>query len=390
MISADPTVPDPMNAQAWNRYSYVGNDPLAFTDPSGFSWLSSFFHSIEHAISSAWHSITHFFATNAIARAILQIGLNFILSPLGPIGAAISAAVVVGLSGGNLGQVLRAGAIAGATALAFYEVGNLTNEIAGEDPSAAHIQPKFGTEAYAFNVAGHALVGCASSAASGASCQSGALSAGVTAGAGPLINGPKGLASLVANSVLGGVASVAGGGKFANGAVTAAFGYMYNATMHIGGSAEVPGLVAEGVTAAYRWFTGDESFVMGNSIGGGVVIQYTGATDRVRGTTVPYVGFYGQGATPVGSAETFNLELSGSGELGVGTGSIHGNFDGPSFNYSGMFGAAGGTATFSSSPNGDLAFSGLAVKVGAGLGVSASGSFTGAYTARDVLFGYGH
>jgi len=35
MISADPTVPDPLDAQAWNRYSYVGNDPLTFTDPSG-------------------------------------------------------------------------------------------------------------------------------------------------------------------------------------------------------------------------------------------------------------------------------------------------------------------------------------------------------------------
>jgi RHS repeat-associated protein len=33
MTSADPTVPDALNAQAWNRYSYVGNDPLTFTDP---------------------------------------------------------------------------------------------------------------------------------------------------------------------------------------------------------------------------------------------------------------------------------------------------------------------------------------------------------------------
>jgi hypothetical protein len=36
-------------------------------------------------------------------------------------------------------------------------------------------------------------------------------------------------AKLVATSVLGGLASVAGGGKFANGAVTAAFGYLFNA-----------------------------------------------------------------------------------------------------------------------------------------------------------------
>jgi hypothetical protein len=33
---------------------------------------------------------------------------------------------------------------------------------------------------------------------------------------------------LVANSTLGGLASIAGGGKFANGAVTGAFGYLFN------------------------------------------------------------------------------------------------------------------------------------------------------------------
>ncbi len=36
MISADPTVPAPLNSQAFNRYSYVYNSPLEFTDPSGF------------------------------------------------------------------------------------------------------------------------------------------------------------------------------------------------------------------------------------------------------------------------------------------------------------------------------------------------------------------
>lgn len=33
--SADPTVPDPGNAQAFNRYSYVLNNALVFTDPTG-------------------------------------------------------------------------------------------------------------------------------------------------------------------------------------------------------------------------------------------------------------------------------------------------------------------------------------------------------------------
>jgi RHS repeat-associated protein len=39
MMSADPFVPDPMNGQAWNRYSYVINNPLALTDTNGYCFL---------------------------------------------------------------------------------------------------------------------------------------------------------------------------------------------------------------------------------------------------------------------------------------------------------------------------------------------------------------
>ena len=34
-ISADPTVPDPLYSQSFNRYSYVYNNPLVYIDPSG-------------------------------------------------------------------------------------------------------------------------------------------------------------------------------------------------------------------------------------------------------------------------------------------------------------------------------------------------------------------
>jgi RHS repeat-associated protein len=234
MISADPTVPDPMNAQAWNRYSYVGNDPLAFTDPSGFSWLSDVFHDIVNAISSLFNAVP-------ILRSIAQLVITAVLSPfVGPfVAAAAGAAIITGLSGGNLGQMLRAGAIAAATAFAFNVVGAATNAVAGQgfDLSAAHIQPQFGTDAYAFNVAGHAAVGCLSSVASGGSCGSGAAAAAAGAAATPLVNtafpNPRGnagdfIGGTAASGVVGGLASVAGGGKFENGAITGAFGYMYN------------------------------------------------------------------------------------------------------------------------------------------------------------------
>ncbi len=35
-LSPDPLVQAPGNSQSWNRYSYVFNSPLSYTDPSGY------------------------------------------------------------------------------------------------------------------------------------------------------------------------------------------------------------------------------------------------------------------------------------------------------------------------------------------------------------------
>src|SRR5712691_6538188 len=69
------------------------------------------------------------------------------------------------------------------------------------------------------------------SAMSGGSCGSGALAAGFGSFAGPLV--PANLyAGTVVSAIVGGVGSVLGGGKFENGAVTASFGYLFNASLN--------------------------------------------------------------------------------------------------------------------------------------------------------------
>jgi hypothetical protein len=62
----------PGNPQAFNRYSYVGNDPLTFTDPSGFSWLSSFFNDVSTFFRAVF--------ANPLVRAVARIAIAAVLS----------------------------------------------------------------------------------------------------------------------------------------------------------------------------------------------------------------------------------------------------------------------------------------------------------------------
>jgi hypothetical protein len=150
---------------------------------------------------------------------------------------------------GDIGQSLRAGLRGGFTGAAFYAVGSLTTTT-GEAPQSmtGQINPATGQPYIAdavnpiTNTIGHATVGCISAAifgdngtSAGTRCQQGAAGAGVGAASGHFfgavgVNDSAG--QLVAATIGGGLGSVAAGGSFSEGAITGAFGYLFNECQH--------------------------------------------------------------------------------------------------------------------------------------------------------------
>jgi RHS repeat-associated protein len=61
-ISPDPTVPDPSNTQMFNRYMFVGGNPISFVDMDGYqqseSGSSNIVSDVLNTIEDAWNSLT--------------------------------------------------------------------------------------------------------------------------------------------------------------------------------------------------------------------------------------------------------------------------------------------------------------------------------------------
>jgi len=311
--SADPTVTDPMNPQGWNRYSYVGNNPLTFIDPNGYDFfddvfgaIGNFFSDVFNTVVGAVNSVVNFIQNNPIAKAVVQIAATLVISvvfapALATLGltaggiAAVSAfggaAIATGLSGGNIGQILKAGLIAGATTFAFAGL-----------PISGTLGASFNPVNYAENVAGSAAIGCVSAVASGGSCGSGAASAAAAAALSPITgsvfpdarsNIGERIGGTLVQATAGGLASVAGGGKFANGAVTGAFQYLATLSLEDArrnaygqaGTLALPGAAAGGLAgaaaggvagAAAGLLSGDSNFGMimyhGTDVGSAIAL----------------------------------------------------------------------------------------------------------------------
>ena len=230
-LQADPLIQDPFNGQNYNRYGYVLNNPLSFTDPTGFSWWTKWRRPIAAIAASvfAWWAAPYvggYFGAVAEESALAAgqgeaisfdaFSSSFATARVATIVAGGFAAG--GIQGGNLESAVQGALFAGLN----FAVGEITPEAS-----------LFGSKDFVANVGLHAALGCAQQAAAGGSCRAGALSGGFSSFAGPLIGGPM-PAQLAAHIVIGGVASRLAGDKFSNGAITAAFDYLFNCSLHLG------------------------------------------------------------------------------------------------------------------------------------------------------------
>jgi RHS repeat-associated protein len=240
-LQTDPFIQAPDNLQNYDRFAYCFNSPTVCTDPSG--QLSAYLKNPVRAAKyydPAGNYVMTKTAQNKYGYMIGSVAIGVASLYCGPWYAACVAGGTAAWStfaGASDAQAFRNGAIAGATAYAMNAVGSATTTQGYMTVEDVWISGSVNVPA---NVAGHALVGCASSAAGGGSCQSGALSGafGAALSASGLYNTGSGLSNKVIatiqHSIAGGIGSVLGGGKFANGAVTGAFGYLFNCSLHPG------------------------------------------------------------------------------------------------------------------------------------------------------------
>ncbi len=260
-----------------------------------FKAIGKFFKAIGRAFKAAFKAIVN----SPIARSILQIVAC--ANPAAAVTCAATAGALTLAAGGNIAEAIVSAALSFAQVVPggiWDTVGNIVAAL----PQAAQT---------AGTVLTHAVVSGALAVAQGGEFVHGLISGAVGAVGSTLgaAFGPQSIERVAVAAIAGGTASALVGGKFANGAVTAAFAVMYNDQMHGDGKDG-----AGGVAGSKGTQSGATAF--------GTVYSY-GAGGAIKVFTV--VGGFGFGfnaglAMPENAWAIGSYQLWGSLELGFSAG----------------------------------------------------------------------
>jgi RHS repeat-associated protein len=285
-LQADPNIQSPTAVGSLNRYSYVMNNPLNATDPTGY-----FFKKLVSALFKATglKSILTSIASNQILSSVVSIALNFIPGCQGWCSTVFAMATSFAVTG-SLTEAFKAGIIADLSAAAFSGIGgeSFGNTFGG------------GAGANVARSIAHGLVGGISSVLQGGKFGHGFASAGFTKfiDINEIVGIKKSLAGVrvAMASVVGGTISKMTGGKFANGAVTAAMGQLYSGEQMAGAERD-----------AQKGRTPGKIYVAGHRVG--KVGPYHTALEYDDGTGVQWISAGPEGT----SLEGFEKLVGGVG-----------------------------------------------------------------------------
>ena len=246
-LSADPVVKGLDNTESYNRYSYVLNSPMSYTDPSGYSWLSDAWDDMTDFVEDHLKEIVAVFNPQlALMEASTRYGgrelarfaaknkyAGEVIGLVGTVGCSLSSAGAATAGCVAAFQGWTSGAMAYGTGAPVQQALLAAGKSAALAYANAEVAGGIGDmnlNAFGSGVA-HGARGAFFAGISGGDVRSGFLGGATEGVMGDSIQSWTGgdpTRGTIAAAFISGSVSQVTGGKFAVGAATGAMGYLFN------------------------------------------------------------------------------------------------------------------------------------------------------------------